>query len=120
MSPAPTHEVEFAFECLVLAGRTVADRTKPWAVFDTQAALTGRWDKWSEPAEVVRPGRTWAVERQVVEAGVGRQVEPAVGRQSAAKEPVVGGSVVLIVLGRFVGVVRSVESQFVGVLAVGC
>ncbi len=89
-------------------------------MFDTQAALTGRWDKSSEPVEIVRPGRTWAVERQVVEAGVGRQVEPAVGRQSAVRELVVGRSEALIVLGRFVGAARSVESQFVGVLVVVC
>ncbi len=35
------------------------------------------------------------------------------------KEPVVGRLVVQTELGRFVGVVRSVESQFVEVLAVG-
>ena len=36
------------------------------------------------------------------------------------KEPVVGRSVAQVVFGRFVGVVRSVESLFVGELAVGC
>ena len=103
-----------------LVDRTKVVRTKRRVVVDIQAAPTGRWDKWSEPVEVVRPGRKWAVERQVVEAGVGRQVEPAVGRQSAVREPVVGRSEARIVLDRVVGVVRSVESQFVGVLAVGC
>ncbi len=57
--------------CLAFADRNVAGRTRQRVVFDIQAGLTGRLDKWS--AGFVQTGRTWSVERQIVVADVGRK-----------------------------------------------
>jgi len=85
----------------------VSVRTKPSVVFDNRAAQTGRSDTCSELVEFVRTGRTRIVEPKVVE------------EKSVGEEPVVGRSVRQIGFGRFVGVVRLVESQFVEEQAVG-
>ena len=115
---SPTHEAEFASECLAHAGRTVFDQTKPLAVPDTQVALKGRWGKRSGQAGFVLPERMRSVGRQVVVVEAGRWFEQVAGGQPVVEEPVDGQRAVQIELGRFVGEMRSVESQFVEELVV--
>ena len=93
-------------------------------VFGTQAALRGRSDRRFGPIEFVWPGRARSVERKVVGVEVGRQFEQVVGRLSGVermveKEPVVGRSMVRTELGWSIGMVRLIESQFVGEPVVG-
>ncbi len=59
-------------------------------MLDTQAALKGRLDKWSEQAGFVMPERTRFVGRQVVVVEAGRWFAQVVGEQSVVEEPVDG------------------------------
>ena len=65
------------------------------------------------------PERMRSVGQQVVVVEAGKWFEQVVGGQHVVEEPVDAQHAAQIELGRFVGEVRSVESQFVGGLAVG-